>query len=58
MLTPEQQSQILALHYGEHKSTRAIAIALGATRDSVRRVIQRRKVHLNIVVGQKGSGEE
>ncbi len=55
MLTPEQQSEILAMHYGQKKSIRAIAIFMGLTRDSVRRVILRRKVNLSIEPGVKGS---
>ena len=55
MLTPEQQSEILAMHYGQKRSTRSIAQFLGVTRDSVRRVIQRRKVNLSIEPGVKAS---
>jgi transposase len=55
MLTPEQQSQILALHYGEKKSTRGIARMLGITRDSVRGVIRRRQVNLVVTPGKRGS---
>ena len=55
MLTPEQQSQILALHYGEKKSTRGIARMLGVTRDSVRAVIKRRQVNLVVTPGKRGS---
>ena len=55
MLTPEQQAQILAWHYGEKKSSRSIAKLLGVSRKAVRRVIERRKVNLAAESGKRGS---
>jgi len=55
MLSPEQQSQILAWFYSEKRSIRWIAAELGVTRDSVRRVIKRRQVHLSIQQGKRTS---
>jgi predicted DNA-binding protein YlxM (UPF0122 family) len=46
MLTPEQQSEILARYYNEKQSVRSIARLLGVSRDSVSRVIHRRSVNL------------
>jgi transposase len=53
MLTPEVQAQILAWYYGEKRSIRAISMELGITRDSVRRVVNRRSVRLVVQVGKK-----
>jgi transposase len=46
MLTPELQAEILALHYGQKKGTRAISKELSVNRKTVRHVIQRRTVAL------------
>ena len=46
MIAPEIQAEILALHFGEKKGTRAIARLLGINRKAVRRVVERRQVSL------------
>lgn len=46
MLKAEIQAEILSLHYGEGKSARTIAKALGINRRTVARVIARRAVQL------------
>ena len=55
MLTPEIQSEILALSFGEKKSIRSIASTLGVTRKTVRRLIERRQVNLSVQTGKKSS---
>jgi len=55
MLTPEQQSEILAMHFGQKKGSRAIAEALGIGRKAVRRVIDRRRVALEVEQSKRGS---
>jgi len=55
LLTPEVQAEILALHYAQKRSIRSIAIKFATTRDSVRRVIHRRAVHLAPKIGLRGS---
>ena len=55
MLTPEVQAEILALYYAEKKSIRSIANKFATTRDSVRRVIKRRAVHLAPKIGVRSS---
>jgi transposase len=55
MLSPEAQSKILAWFYSEKRSIRSIAEELGITRDSVRRVVKRRQVHLQVQIGKKPS---
>ncbi len=46
MLSAELQAEILALHFGQKKGTRAIARILGVNRKAVRRVIESRGVSL------------
>lgn len=46
VLTPEIQSRILALHYGEHRTARSIARELRINRKSVMGVIRRRSVRM------------
>jgi transposase len=46
MLEPDQQAEILALHFGHKKGIRAIARELGLTRKTVRGVVLRRAVAL------------
>ena len=46
MIPPEIQAEILALHFGSKKGTRAIAKQLGINRKAVRRVVDNRKVSL------------
>lgn len=48
MLTPELQAEILAMHFGQKKGSRAIARELGIGRKGVRKVIEKRKVRLTI----------
>jgi transposase len=55
MLTPEQQAEILAMHFGQKKGSRAIAAALGIGRKAVRKVIERRRVSLKVEQTQRGS---
>lgn len=44
MISPELQAEILALHFGSKKGTRAIARQLGINRKAVRRVVESRQV--------------
>ena len=46
MLEAEMQAQILALYFNEKKSIRRISQIVGVDRKTVRRVVERRKVHL------------
>jgi transposase len=46
MIPPDVQAEILALHFGAKKGTRAIARKLGINRKAVRRVILNRKVSI------------
>ena len=46
MIPPDVQAEILALHFGAKKGTRAIAKKLGINRKAVRRVIETRKVSI------------
>ena len=46
MISAELQAEILALHYGQHKTTRAIAQLLKINRKTVMAVIRRRRVTL------------
>jgi len=46
MIPAEVQAEILALHFGSKKGTRAIAKQLGISRNAVRRVVEHRKVSL------------
>ena len=46
MMPPDIQAEILALHFGAKKGSRAIAQQLGINRKAVRRVIDNRKVSL------------
>lgn len=46
MLTPETQSEVLALHFGQKKGIRTIARELSLTRKAVRTVVLRRAVAL------------
>lgn len=46
MIPPDVQAEILALHFGAKKGTRAIAKRLGINRKAVRRVLQNRKVSI------------
>ena len=55
MLTPEQQAEILAMHFGQKKGSRAIAEALGIGRKAVRKVIERRRVALSVEQKARGS---
>ena len=55
MLTPEQQAEILAMHFGQKKGSRAIAEALGIGRKAVRKVIERRRVALEVEQTARGS---
>lgn len=55
MLAPEQQSEILARFYNEKQSVRCIARVMGINRDSVRRVVKRRAVHLAPQTGLRRS---
>ncbi len=48
MLTPELQAEILAMHFGQKKGSRAIARVLGIGRKAVRKVIDRRGVALTV----------
>lgn len=50
MLSPEQQSEILALHFGKKKGKRAIARELNIDRKSVAAVIARREVLFGPVI--------
>lgn len=45
--TPDVQAEILALHFGQKKGTRAIARILGINRKAVRRVVEKRQVNLS-----------
>lgn len=55
MLTPEIQSEMLALYFAEKKSVRSIALQFGVARATVRKVLKRRQVNLSIQTGKKGS---
>jgi hypothetical protein len=55
MLTPEVQAEILAMHFGQKKGSRAIAAALGIGRKAVRLAIRRRKVCMSIEKSARGS---
>jgi transposase len=55
MLTPEQQTEILARFYNEKQAVRAIARAMGVNRDSVRRVVKRRSVNLVVQSSSRSS---
>ncbi|MEW6055358.1 MAG: IS21 family transposase [Bdellovibrionota bacterium] len=55
MLSAELQSQILALHYGSHRTIRSIARELGISRDTVDAVIKRRSVRLEPVARSRSS---
>jgi len=55
MLSPEIQSEILALHYGQGKSLRSIERELGVCRKSIRRVVARRSVEFSPVTGPRSS---
>jgi len=55
MLTVEQQTEILAMHFNDKKSTRSIARALGINRNTVRRTVKRRSVNLAREVSKKAS---
>ncbi len=55
MLSAEHQAKILSLHFGEGKSTRAIARELGINRKTVAAVIERRSVRLGADVGVRKS---
>jgi transposase len=56
LIPPEIQAEILALHYGGKKGTRAIARALGVNRKAVRRVIQTRQVREKpLITGKRRS---
>jgi transposase len=55
MLSPELQAEILAMHFGQKKGSRAIALTLGLGRKSVRRVIDQRKVTLAVDQSARGS---
>lgn len=55
MLTPEQQAEILAMHFGQKKGSRAIAEALRIGRKAVRKVIERRRVALSVEQKARGS---
>jgi transposase len=55
MLSAELQSEILALHFGQGKGTRAIAQALRVNRKSVRRVVEGRQVKLTRESGSRAS---
>ena len=46
MIPPDVQAEILALHFGAKKGTRAIAKQLGVSRKVVRRVVEDRQVRL------------
>ena len=46
MIPPDVQAEILAMHFGGKKGSRAIAKQLGINRKAVRRVIENRKVSL------------
>ncbi len=46
MIPPDVQAEILALHFGAKKGTRAIAKQLGINRKAVKRVVENRKVSL------------
>lgn len=46
MIPPDVQAEILALHFGQKKGTRAIARVLRINRKAVRRVVENRQVSL------------
>jgi transposase len=54
MIPPDVQAEILALHFGAKKGTRAIAEKLGINRKAVRRVVENRKVSLKPEVSASG----
>jgi transposase len=54
MIPPDVQAEILALHFGAKKGTRAIAKQLGINRKAVRRVVENRKVSLKPEAPQGG----
>jgi transposase len=55
MLSPEQQTEILSLHFSKKMKVRAIARQLGINRKSVQRVVDRRSVTLGIQVTARSS---
>jgi len=54
MIPPDVQAEILALHFGQKKGTRAIARQLGINRKAVRRVVEQRKVSLKPQAPENG----
>jgi len=55
MLTPEQQAQILALHFGQKQTRTRIARQLGINRKTVSAVIERRQVRTGAEIGVRKS---
>lgn len=55
MLTPEQQAEVLAMHFGQKKGSRAIAQELGIGRKAARKVIERRQVFLKVEQTRRSS---
>lgn len=55
MLSVEDQAQILSLYFSQKKKVRCIAREIGINRKTVKAVIERRTVHLNIKRHQRSS---
>lgn len=55
ILAPEVQAQILALHYSDKRSIKSIAREFGIDPKTVRRVVRRREVHLEMKSGKRRS---
>lgn len=55
ILSPEMQGQILAFYYSDKRSIKSIARELSVDPKTVRRVVRRREVHLEIRVSKRHS---
>ena len=55
ILSPETQAQILTFHYSDKRSIKSIAREFGVDPKTVRRVVRRREVRLEIRVGKRQS---
>lgn len=55
ILSPEIQAQILTFHYSDKRSIRSIAREFGVDPKTVRRVVRRREVRLEIRAGKRQS---
>ena len=55
ILSPEIQAQILTFHYSDKRSIKSIAREFGIDPKTVRRIVRRRQVHLEIQVGKRRS---